>query len=82
MQESADGEAPAAPAGSRKNEVARYYCNKNPRSPELLGIADKPRGYATWNRRVDYYHRYYNQVSPDYIMGGLLRVAVATVVKR
>lgn len=38
--------------------AAKYYFNRNPRSPELLGIADKPRGFITWNRRVDYYHRW------------------------
>ena len=37
--------------------VAKYYSNRNPRSPELLGVAEKPRGFATWHRRVDYYHR-------------------------
>lgn len=42
-----------------KDHVAKYYFNRNPRSSELLGIADKPRGFKTWNRRVDYYHRYY-----------------------
>lgn len=35
----------------------RYYYNRNPRSPELLGIAEKPRGFATKKMRVDYYHR-------------------------
>lgn len=39
------------------DHVARYYYNRNPRSPELLGTASKPRGFKTWNRRVDYYHR-------------------------
>ncbi len=38
--------------------VTKYYFNRNPRSAELLGIAEKPRGFATWHRRVDYYHRY------------------------
>ena len=42
--------------------VTKYYFNRNPRSPELLGIAEKPRGFATWHRRVDYYHRYTNIV--------------------
>lgn len=51
MLESSEGERPS------RTDVATYYCNRNPRSPELLGIADKPRGYATWHRRVDYYHR-------------------------
>ena len=41
-----------------KGHVAPYYYNRNPRSPELLGIAEKPRGFKTWHRRVDYYHRY------------------------
>ena len=41
-----------------KGLVTKYYCNRNPRSPELLGIAEKPRGFATWHRRMDYYHRY------------------------
>ncbi len=37
--------------------VTKYYCNRNPRSLELLGMAEKPRGFATKNQRVDYYHR-------------------------
>ena len=38
--------------------VTKYYCNRNPRSLELLGMAEKPRGFATKKERVDYYHRY------------------------
>lgn len=38
--------------------VTRYYCNRNPRSLELLGMAEKPMGFETAHRRVDYYHRY------------------------
>jgi len=34
------------------------YTNRNPRSAELLGMAEKPRGFITTKRRVDYYHRY------------------------
>lgn len=37
--------------------VTKYYCNRNPRSLELMGMAEKPRGFATKNQRVDYYHR-------------------------
>ena len=37
--------------------MTRYYCNRNPRSLELLGMAEKPRGFETAHRRVDYYHR-------------------------
>lgn len=37
--------------------VTKYYSNRNPRSLELLGMAEKPRGFATKNERVDYYHR-------------------------
>ena len=37
--------------------VTKYYCNRNPRSLELLGMAEKPRGFATKKERVDYYHR-------------------------
>ena len=37
--------------------VTRYYCNRNPRSLELLGMAEKPKGFETARRRVDYYHR-------------------------
>ena len=37
--------------------VTKYYSNRNPRSMELLGMAEKPRGFATKNERVDYYHR-------------------------
>ena len=38
--------------------VTKYYCNRNPRSLELMGMADKPRGFGTKNQRMDYYHRY------------------------
>ena len=38
--------------------VTRYYCNRNPRSLELLGMVEKPKGFETARRRVDYYHRY------------------------
>lgn len=34
-----------------------YFCNRNPRSLELLGMAEKPKGFITKNQRVDYYHR-------------------------
>ena len=34
-----------------------FYTNRNPRSAELLGMAEKPRGFITTKRRVDYYHR-------------------------
>ena len=37
--------------------VTGYYCNRNPRSLELLGMAEKPKGFETARRRVDYYHR-------------------------
>ena len=37
--------------------VTRYYCNRNPRNLELLGMAEKPKGFKTDHRRVDYYHR-------------------------
>ena len=37
--------------------VTTYYCNRNPRSLELMGMAEKPRGFATKKQRVDYYHR-------------------------
>ena len=37
--------------------VTKYFCNRNPRNPELLGIAEKPKGFETTNKRVDYYHR-------------------------
>ena len=43
-------------SGVTKGMVKNYF-NRNPRSPELLGIAEKPRGFITWKRRVDYYHR-------------------------
>ena len=41
-----------------KDMPMNYYMNRNPRSAELLGIAEKPRGFITTKRRVDYYHRY------------------------
>ena len=37
--------------------VTKYFCNRNPRNPELLGIAEKPKGFETTHKRVDYYHR-------------------------
>ena len=37
--------------------LTKYYCNRNPRSLELLGVAEKPKGFQTKNQRVDYYHR-------------------------
>lgn len=37
--------------------TTKYFCNRNPRSLELLGLAEKPRGFATKKIRVDYYHR-------------------------
>ena len=43
---------------SIKELPMRYYFNRNPRSPELLGVEEKPRGFGTAKRRVDYYHRY------------------------
>ena len=43
---------------SLERGVTKYYCNRNPRSLELLGMADKPLGYATKNQRMDYYHRW------------------------
>ena len=42
---------------SLERGVTKYFCNRNPRSLELLGIADKPLGFATKNQRMDYYHR-------------------------
>ena len=38
--------------------VTKYFCNRNPRNPELLGIAEKPKGFETTHKRVDYYHRF------------------------
>ena len=43
---------------SLERGVTKYYCNRNPRSLELLGMADKPLGFGTKNQRMDYYHRY------------------------
>ena len=37
--------------------TTNYFCNRNPRSLELLGLAEKPKGFATKKSRVDYYHR-------------------------
>ena len=42
---------------ARELGVTGYYCNRNPRSLELLGMAEKPKGFQTARRRVDYYHR-------------------------
>lgn len=37
--------------------LTKYYRNRNPRSLELLGVAEKPKGFWTKARRVDFYHR-------------------------
>ena len=56
-------EFPAAEPAMYVNDAAKelgvtgYYCNRNPRSLELLGMAKKPKGFETAHRRVDYYHR-------------------------
>lgn len=42
---------------ARELGVTRYYCNRNPRSLELLGMAEKPKGFEMAHRRVDYYHK-------------------------
>ena len=42
---------------AKEEGVTKYYCNRNPRSLELLGMAEKPKGFQTARRRVDYYHR-------------------------
>ena len=39
------------------NGCIRQYMNKNPRSNELIGIAEKPKGFKTRKWRIDYYHR-------------------------
>ncbi len=33
------------------------YSNRNPRSMELIGLAEKPKGFKTHKWRVNYYHR-------------------------
>ena len=43
---------------SNEEGVTKYFCNRNPRSLELLGVAPKPRGYETRRFRVDYHHRH------------------------
>ena len=68
--------------------VTRYYCNRNPRSLELLGMAPKPRGFETAHRRVDYYHRYILNCCcvehvcelGAYLIGGLLILMSRTTV--
>ena len=55
------GQSPDRPhisAAAFEKGCTAYYCNRNPRNLELLGIADKPKGFETKNQRVDYYHRY------------------------
>ncbi len=37
--------------------VTRYFCNRNPRNAEMLGLAEKPKGFETMKNRVDYYHK-------------------------
>ena len=38
--------------------VTKYFCNRNPRNLELMGIAEKPKGFEKKRYRVDYHHRY------------------------
>ena len=58
IQKNGENETSHINYASLERGVTKYYCNRNPRSLELLGMAEKPRGFATKNQRVDYYHRY------------------------
>lgn len=49
---------PHVNSAALESGVTKYYCNRNPRSLELLGVAEKPRGFKTSRQRVDYYHRF------------------------
>ncbi len=42
----------------KTNGCIKQYVNRNPRSNELIGIAEKPKGFKTRKWRVDYYHRW------------------------
>ena len=58
QKEKGENETSHINCASLERGVTKYYCNRNPRSLELLGMEDKPRGFATKNQRMDYYHRY------------------------
>ena len=58
IQKKVENESRHINCASLERGVTKYYCNRNPRSLELMGMADKPRGFATKNQRMDYYHRY------------------------
>ncbi len=49
--------APHVNCAALEEGVMKFYRNRNPRSLELLGVAEKPKGFWTKTRRVDYYHR-------------------------
>lgn len=40
-----------------ENGCIKQFVNRNPRSGELLGTTEKPKGYQTRPWRIDYYHR-------------------------
>jgi large subunit ribosomal protein L18 len=70
-------------AGGGCGGYVQNYINRNPRNLELLGMAKKPRGYATRLWRVDYYHRLMLDISSRHITGYVvhnngLRVAEAS----
>lgn len=44
-------------AAALEQGCIQYFHNRNPRNLELLGVAEKPRGFKTKRGRVDYYHR-------------------------
>ena len=52
-----DENEPHTNAAALETGVTMYFNNRNPRSLELLGVAEKPKGFSTTNKRVDYYHR-------------------------
>ena len=56
-KESGDSTTSHINCAALERGVTKYFCNRNPRSLELMGMAEKPRGFATKNQRVDYYHR-------------------------
>eukprot|EP00731_Ephydatia_muelleri_P023492 Em0015g1075a len=60
-------ERPHVSAAAFEKGCTGYYCNRNPRNLELLGLADKPKGFETKNQRVDYYHRLMLDVSSRHV---------------
>ena len=51
------GRRPARRAREDGGGARQRVSSRNPRALELMGAAEKPRGFATARLRPDYYHR-------------------------